>query len=312
MSTPAPVPVSTCSCCGDALTDERRIDIRFGLPDAVLGVPESARRTPGPDALLSVDGVGAFVRCLLPLRLGGDTELVLGAWLEVDEETFRHAAEVWYDEAAYPELVVRGRLANKVKPWGAEVLGAEMTGRISDPGELPYLVEGHGPTAVRLLGEVWDRDHVLGRFPVPLPVAVRTDLGEGWSVERTAGLSARYADGTDRFTGSDRSVALTFFQDDQAGGRTAEEFLAALREGAPEVPDAQQYAESPAGGGVRHAFWTAPEDTGRPWFDLTGYAVEPDGSAVGLYCSHEAAEARPWALHVWRSLRREAGAVTPR
>ncbi|MFF9849604.1 hypothetical protein [Streptomyces litmocidini] len=229
----------------------------------------------------------------------------------MDGATLRRAADTWYDEAAYPELVVRGRLANKVKPWGDEVLGVEMTGRISDPEELPYLVEGHDPTAARLLGEVWDRNHVLGRFPVRLPVAVRTDLGDGWSVERSAGLSAGYVDGVDRFTGSDRSVALTFFQDDRAG-RTAEDFLAALREGAPAVPDARRHTEKLPNGGVRHAFWTTPEETGRPWHDLTAYAVEPDGSAVGLYCSHEKAEAHPWALHVWRSLRRDAAAVTSR
>lgn len=309
MTTLAPLPASSCSCCGDALTDERRIDIRFGLPDAVLDAPESPRRTLGADALLRVDEVGFFVRCLLPLRLSEDTELVLGTWLEVDEDTLRRAASVWYDEAAYPDLVVRGRLANAVQPWGAEALGLEMTGRISDPGELPYLVEGHGPTAVRLLGEIWGRDHVLARFPTPLPVAVRTDLGDGWSVERSAGLSANYADGVDQFAGPDRSVAATLFQDDRAD-RTAEDFLAALLDGAPEAPASQRDTEMLPDGGVRHAFWFTPGDTGRGRHEFYAYAVEADGSAAGLYCSHEGAEAHAWAGHVWRSLRR-GSTVTP-
>ncbi|MEV8587544.1 DUF2199 domain-containing protein [Streptomyces sp. NPDC051180] len=305
MST-APPPAS-CSCCGDALADERRIDIRFGLPDAALGTPEEARRTAGADALLKVDGVGSFVRCLLPLKLSGDTELVLGTWLEVDEETLRRTASVWHDEAAYPGLVVRGRLANAVEPWGGEVLGLEMTARIADPGELPYLVEGHEPTAVGLLGDVWGRDHVLERFPTPLPVAVRTDLGDGWSVERSAGLSARFADGADQFAGPDRSVAVALFQDDRAG-RAAEDFLAALLDGAPEVPESRRHTEHLPGGGVRHAFWCTPEDTGRGRHELTAYAVEPDGSAAGLYCSHAEPEAHTWAGHVWRSLRRHEAA----
>ncbi|MZE53429.1 DUF2199 domain-containing protein [Streptomyces sp. SID5770] len=307
MSTPAPL--STCSCCGEPLADERRIDIRFGMPDAVLETAEEDRRTPGPNALLSVEGVGHFVRCLLPLRLGGDTELVLGTWLEVDEETLRYAAAVWYDEAAYPGLVVRGRLANAVRPWGEEVLGAGMTGRIADPGELPYLVEGHDPVAVGLLGRVWDRDHVLARFPSPLPVAVRTDLGDGWSVERSAGLSARFADGIDHFTGRDRGVAATLFRDDRPE-RPAEDFLAALLDGAPEPPAGRRHTERRPDGGVRHSSWVTPEDTGRGRYEFSAYAVEPDGSAAGLFCSHETAEAHAWAVHVWRSLRRgdaEAG-----
>ncbi|MER5204893.1 DUF2199 domain-containing protein [Streptomyces sp. NPDC002825] len=85
---------ASCSCCGEPLVDERRIDVRFGLPDVAFELPEEARRSPGPSALLALDGAGFFVRCLLPVRLTGDTELVLGAWMEVDEETFRHAAAV--------------------------------------------------------------------------------------------------------------------------------------------------------------------------------------------------------------------------
>ncbi|WP_030693599.1 DUF2199 domain-containing protein [Streptomyces globisporus] len=310
MSTPAPAP-TTCSCCGDALVDERRIDVRFGLPDVAFELPEEARRSPGPSALLALDGAGFFVRCLLPVRLTGDTELVVGTWLEVEEETFLRAAGIWDDEVAYPELVVRGRLANAVRPWGEEVLGAEFTGRISDPEELPYLREGHGPEAVRLLGETWDRDHVLARFPHPLPVAVRTDLDEGWSVERTAGFSARFENGADQFAAQDRSVAVGLFQDTEPG-RAAEDFLAALLERAPEVPEGQHHTERLPDGGVRYAFWFTPRDTGRTRHELTAYAVEPDGSAAGLFCSYEEPEQHPWALHVWRSLRRDAGAVTSR
>ncbi|MFE4659000.1 DUF2199 domain-containing protein [Streptomyces hydrogenans] len=299
----APAP-SACSCCGDALADERRVDVRFGLPDLAFELPEEARRSPGPSALLALDGGGFFVRCLLPVRLTGETELVLGAWVETDEETFRHAAAVWEDQVAYPELVVRGRLANAVMPWGEDVLGAEFTGRIVDAEELPYLVEGHGEVAARLLGETWDRDHVLARFPHPLPVAVRTDLGDGWSVERTAGFAARFEDGVDHFGARDRTVALVTFQDDEPG-RSAEDFLPLLVGETPPVPEGQEHTERLEGGGIRYAFWFTPQDTGRARHELTAYVVEPDGAAAGLYCSYEEAGQHPWARHVWRSLRRE-------
>ncbi|MFD6350247.1 DUF2199 domain-containing protein [Streptomyces roseolus] len=302
MDTPAPT--TTCSCCGDPLLDERRIDVRFGLPDVAFELPEEARRSPGPSALLALEGAGFFMRCLLPVRLTGETELVLGAWVEVDEETFRHAADVWDDEVAYPQLVVRGRLANAVKPWGEDVLGAELTGRVEVADELPYLVEGHGPEAERLIGEVWDRNDVLARFPHPLPVAIRMDLGDGWSVERSAGFSARFEDGVDQFATQGRSVAATLFQDTEQG-RTPEDFLAALIGEAPEVPEGQEDLERLPGGGVRYAYWFTPGDTGRTRHELYAYAVEPDGSAAGLFCSYEEAGQHAWARHVWRSMRRE-------
>ncbi|MEU3605136.1 DUF2199 domain-containing protein [Streptomyces sp. NPDC035033] len=304
--TPAPSPAAptTCSCCGDALADERRIDVMFGLPDVAFELPEEARRSPGPSALLALDGAGFFVRCLLPVRLTGDTELVLGAWVETDEETFRWAAGVWDDEDAYPELVVRGRFANAVQPWGEEVLGAEFTGRIRDVEELPYLVEGRDPVAARLLAGTWDRDDVLSRFPHPMPATVRTDLGDGWAVERTAGFAARFENGADQFAAPGRSVAVGLFQDTEPG-RSAEDFLAALLRGAPEVPAGQEHTERLPDGGVRYAFWLTPGDTGRTRHELTAYAVEPDGSAAGLFCSYEEPEQHAWARHVWRSLRRD-------
>ncbi|MEU3400282.1 DUF2199 domain-containing protein [Streptomyces filamentosus] len=307
MNNPAPLSApAACACCGDALAEEKRIDVRFGLPDIAFDLPEEARRSPGPSALLALEGAGFFVRCLLPVQLTGETELMLGAWLETDEETFLRAAEVWEDEAAYPELVVRGRLANAVRPWGEAVLGAEFTARVRETGELPYFAEGRDPEAVRLLGETWDRDDVLARFPHPLPVAVRTDLDEGWWVERTAGFSARFENGADQFVAQGRSVAVGLFQDNEPG-RTAEDFLAALLEGAPEVPEGQRHTERLPDGGVRYAFWQTPEDTGRTRHELTAYAVEPDGAAAGLFCSYETPGHHAWAQHVWRSLQRRRG-----
>ena len=292
---------TSCSCCGEPLADEQRIDVRFGLPDAALAAPEEARRALGHSALLSVEGAGSFIRCLLPLALTGGTELVLGAWVETDEETLKHAAAVWED-AAYAELVVRGTLANAIRPWGETVLGAAVTARVADDDELPYVVEGRDEAARRLLAETWDRDHVLSRFAHQLPVAVRTALDDEWSVERSAGLAGRGADGVHQFAGPDRSVAATLFRDDRPG-RAPEEFLADLLEGGPEAPPSQQLTES-LPDGVRHAFWLTPEDHDRPRHELYGYTVAGDGSAAGVFCTHESADALAWAQHVWRSLNR--------
>ncbi|MET9427552.1 MULTISPECIES: DUF2199 domain-containing protein [unclassified Streptomyces] len=301
-------PLVSCSCCGEALPDERRIDVRFNLPDAALTAPREALHCPGPDALLRVDGAGSFVRCLLPVRLSHETELVLGAWLAVDDAVFQHLHAVW-DDPAYAEVELRGTIANAIKPWGEELRGARVTARVADPEELPYLVAGHDPTAARVLEETWDRDLVLSRFPHQLPVAVRTDLGAHWSVERTAGLTARYADGADQFAGPGRSVAVTVFEDD-APGRTPEDFLAALLDGAPDTLPGQRLTER-LPGGVRYAFWRTPADHGGERHEFYGFMAPTGSTAAGVFCTHESADDLAWAQGVWRSLRWDGGTDTP-
>ncbi|RJL35567.1 DUF2199 domain-containing protein [Bailinhaonella thermotolerans] len=125
----------TCACCGRPLYDTDRIDMRFGLPDIALDLPESAREKVN-GGLLRVRGHGCFARCLLPVRLSGGLELVLGTWMEIGEEDLEHARAVWDDDAAYGELVLTGTLANAVKPWG-EARGARLTAVVRDPEEIP-------------------------------------------------------------------------------------------------------------------------------------------------------------------------------
>ncbi|MET7370423.1 DUF2199 domain-containing protein [Streptomyces sp. NPDC005566] len=293
--------LASCSCCGDSLTDERRIDVGFNLPDAALTAPEGARHQLGPSALLRVDGVGSFIRCLLPVRLTHETELVLGVWLEVDEATLREADERWEDRS-YSDLAFRGLLSNKIRPWGDDLLGAPFTARVADPEELPHLVAGHHPAATRVLEDVWDRDHVLSRFPHQLPVDVRTGFGDRWSVVRTAGLTARVVDGADQFAGPDRSAAVTAFTDD-VPGRSPEDFLSVLLDGAPDKLPAQRLTE-PLPGGLRHAFWLTPDDHGRERHEFYGFTVPAVGAAAGLFCTHADSADLAWAQQVWRSLSR--------
>ncbi|GAA3117854.1 hypothetical protein GCM10017687_34290 [Streptomyces echinatus] len=85
---------------------------------------------------------------------------------------------------------------------------------------------------------------------------------------RTAGLGASFADGTDHFTGPDRSVAVNLMEDD-VPGRAPEDFLAALMAGAPDKLPAQRRTE-PVPGGLRYAFWLTPEDNGRPRHEFYG------------------------------------------
>ncbi|MEU2393767.1 DUF2199 domain-containing protein [Streptomyces sp. NPDC007369] len=290
----------TCACCGDAVSDERRIDFGFNLPDAALGLPEESLHRLGARALLRVDGVGSFIRCLLPVRLTHDTELVLGAWVEVDDATLGRAHELW-QHADYADFSLSGTFANRIQPWGDDLLGAEVTAQVADPEKLPVVVEVRHPAASRVLTHAWDRDHVLSRFPHPLPVDVRTDLGDRWSVLRTAGLTAAFDGGTDHFNGPDRSVAVNLMQDD-VPGRAPADFLAALLDGAPDTRPAQRAEEPLSDGGVRYAFWLTPRDNGRPRHEFYGFAVRADGSAARVFCSHEDHADLAWAQRIWRSL----------
>ncbi|WP_406390095.1 hypothetical protein [Streptomyces sp. NBC_00887] len=106
-----------------------------------------------------------------------------------------------------------------------------------------------------------------------------------WSVVRTAGLTARVADGADQFAGPDRSAAVTVFTDD-VPGRTPEDFLAVLLDGAPDRLPAQRLTE-PLRGGLRHAFWMASDDRGGERHEFYGFTESAVGTAAGLCRTHE-------------------------
>ena len=159
-----------CALCGRA-TDDHDRHVRYRLPEPVLRLPD-AERTPGtwashedPDeaVMLQVPGLGGFVRCLLPVRLDGGHTVTFGVWAGVHPDDLRRAYDVWLDDAAYPALVVDGRLANDVKPWG--MLAAPVTLRVRDPGHTPYVTESTDPLLARVLTVEWPHDEVLAALP---------------------------------------------------------------------------------------------------------------------------------------------------
>ncbi|MET8630927.1 DUF2199 domain-containing protein [Kitasatospora sp. NPDC004669] len=297
MANPAPA----CSCCGTPISDEERIDARFGLPDAALEVPQEARHEVGVAALLRVDGVGSFIRCLLPVRLTGGTELVLGTWLRISDDDLDHAHRIWEDPA-YRELTLRGTMANAIKPWGDDLRDAPATVVVRSPDEIPYVDHSDDELLRRILTTTWDRDDVLCRLAHPLPVPVRTPLNEHWSIERTSGLSARVVDRTHRFLAPGRTVHADVFSDRIR--RSPEDFLAALVSGAPAVPPEQQITEDTPDG-IRYAFWAVSTPDGRTQYELYGFTVHRNGTAAGVVCMWDEPDDLAWALHVWRSVRSE-------
>lgn len=145
--------------CGRPL-DSHNKDLRFLLPDAVVAVPEDQRELSwGGDALLAARGVGHFVRVLLPVRLVGGFGMRFGTWIGVSEADATRAWLIW-DDPAYADMELEGRLANVIPPWG--LYGARVKARVRDPAELPYVFESSEEPVMRVLAGEWDHEDVFG------------------------------------------------------------------------------------------------------------------------------------------------------
>ncbi|MGI5292745.1 DUF2199 domain-containing protein [Nonomuraea polychroma] len=285
-----------CGCCGTPLPDTDQLDVRFGLPDVAFTAPETTRHQVNA-GLLRVEGHGCFARCLLPVQLSGELKLILGTWMRISEADLERARVLW-DEPGYSNLTLTGTLANAIKPWGEDLLNADLTAVVRDPDQIPYVATTHDDLLSRVLHTVWDRDQVLRCFGHPLPVRVQTPLDERWSIERTAGMAARVVDGTSQFVGPGRTVYADLFT--TARPRTPTEWLASLTEGAPSAEEAHQITEEYAGG-LRRAFWRAATVDGRKQHELYGFVIRDD-QALAIACMYDDPDDLAWAQHVWRSV----------
>ena len=159
----------TCPACGRRLSEHDR-HVRFTLPDPVLdrdvredadGVWMSHADARG-SVFLSVDGIGSFVRALLPVRLTGGYSVTFGVWVGVAHEEMLRAHDVWFAQS-YSGLVLEGYLANKVAPWS--VLGAPVRLEVRNPDETPYCVSSPDSELSGVLGNTWDHEPVLAALP---------------------------------------------------------------------------------------------------------------------------------------------------
>ena len=140
------------------------MDFGFQLPDVVFELPEQERRhrIRGRSKVFVLDDEVGFVRVVLPVQLDHGS-VTFGIWLETSAEQADHAARVW-EEPAYASLVLSGRVANFLAPWGAALLGAAATARPLDGDALPF-VTGGADIIVSLLEERWPRQQVVDALP---------------------------------------------------------------------------------------------------------------------------------------------------
>lgn len=136
----------------------------FGLPDEVFALTpeERANRLRGLDKVFVLDRARGFVRTLLPITLDHGS-LTLGVWLEIAAHQATEAIRTW-ESPDYLDLLLDGVVANEVKSWGSELLGAHGSARPQAQTELPRVVDGDA--VIRgLLTRTWPRDELLTAFP---------------------------------------------------------------------------------------------------------------------------------------------------
>ncbi|SEQ24420.1 hypothetical protein [Lentzea albida] len=276
--------MTACDCCGAEVDDSGAIDLDLGLPP---GVRNPSLRA-GGNVLLADDA--AYVRCVLPVELTCDLELWFGAWMRVDPEAARHAAEVW-DGPGYASLRFTGTFAHDLKPWD-DLRGVPVVAEVREPDDLPEYVQHP------VLGRVWDRDEVLSGYLVELPISIRQKLPGTWSIERTAGLTPHVLEEGLRFAGPGRAV---FVDVRRAMGTPADQFLEMALEGAPDVPAEQQFLVRD-GVELRHALWLTTTSDGVTRHEFHGH-VARFGEMLVVTCVHDDPADHAWARHVLNSVR---------
>jgi hypothetical protein len=264
-----------------------------------LSAPER-EATWGNEHLRRADGIGAFVRCLMPVRLTGGSTIEYSVWLEVEPAALRHAHEVW-DQPQYADLRLEGAVANDIKPW-TQLLGAPGRAEVRDTGSIPHLVADEGTLLHRILHDEWDRDDVLSRLTNALPTPVRQRITDQWSLERSAGLELRWHEQRLYFAGPGRTVHLDAMR--PPPGMSPEQVIDTLAADAPRDRDGESTEE--IGAARRHAFWRPALGDGRIVHNLHGFVAVP-GAVLHLVCVHDDPADLDWAMRVWRSVRPEQG-----
>jgi hypothetical protein len=152
-----------CHCCGQPVP-EGNLAWDFPEPDplAFLSDDERARRlgfqTP---QIVGVEGLGNFIRVILPVPVEHDREATLGVWLSIPElrewERVIDAASQGGD--AWAGVRFAGRLVTAVQPW-PQVFGSWTQALVPGPGKVPRLVHSVDPVLANVLTSVWPEETI--------------------------------------------------------------------------------------------------------------------------------------------------------
>lgn len=119
-------------------------------------------RDAAESVLMQVQGLGAFVRALLPVQLTGGHAVTYGVWVGFDPAMLRHVIDVWWTPQ-YEDLQIEGILANVVEPWG--LYGSPVSLRVVSADEIPYCVASSDTTLASVISDHWDHRLILDALP---------------------------------------------------------------------------------------------------------------------------------------------------
>jgi hypothetical protein len=108
--------------------------------------------------MIDVDGVGSFVRALVPIQLTDGYSVTFGVWVEVPRTEMHRALETWF-APSYSDLAIDGCLANGLGPW--DVRGAPIRIEVVNPDQTPYAMSSTDPALSSVIADIWDHDFVL-------------------------------------------------------------------------------------------------------------------------------------------------------
>lgn len=118
--------------------------------------------TANESVMMQVNGVGAFVRAILPVRLSGGHSVTFGVWVAIAPAELQRVFEVWW-KPEYAHLTLDGYLANEVMPWG--LLKSHVTLNVLDPDQTPYCVSSNSSGLNAVLSQEWAHKEVLDALP---------------------------------------------------------------------------------------------------------------------------------------------------
>lgn len=163
-----PTDPGTCGFCGRAL-DGHDLHFRFRFPDRLAELldggldPSEITGDADSDDVVRL-GEDCFVRVLLRVRLEDEAQVTFGTWLEVELEALRSVAEIW-STPDYANVVLHGRLANAIPPWGDEVRGAVVMAMVLSVDSPPYVTASDDASLSRVLDDEWPAEVVLAALP---------------------------------------------------------------------------------------------------------------------------------------------------
>ena len=117
---------------------------------------------PNRSVFMVVEGIGSFVRALLPVALSDGYSVTYGVWIGVSPEDAKHAYDVWWDPS-YVDLTIEGHLANAIEPWG--FLSCPVSLAVINPDATPYVVASSDRALEDLLTQELPAGQVLGHLP---------------------------------------------------------------------------------------------------------------------------------------------------